>query len=96
MTMKEMFKKVEAYNEMAEFMRTDKAVICYCDNCFTAARLESFDSFRKYIRREYVKEIADAVLKFSDWEFNKEITLEWTDCMGYTQDIRVTAELVAA
>ena len=75
MTLKKLFEKVEAYNEVAEMMRTRKAeihfylrdVICFGDH------FDSFESLRKYIHKEYTKELADAVLKCSDWELDKEI-----------------------
>lgn len=97
MTLKKMFEKVNAYNEIAEMMCTRKAeihfylrdVICFGDH------FDSFESLRKYIRKEYTKELADAVLNCSDWELDKEIEISYTDYFG-SQIGTFCAELVAA
>ena len=73
----ELFKKVEAYNEIAELMMTQKARIYFADTtyvCCFGEHFTSYSEFRKYIRREYIKEVADQILS-GDWEFDKEVTI---------------------
>jgi len=78
MTMKEMFKKVETYNEIAELMGTDKAKISFYDlPCFGGIHFSNYKEFSKYIRQEYIKEIADAILKHDGWEIDKEIEISY-------------------
>lgn len=95
MTMKEMFKKVETYNEIADMMCSRKANICFSDNTFTAECFEDYNSFRKFIKREYTAEVADKILKANSWEIDGKMTIEWVDCFGTTQVINCEAELTA-
>lgn len=93
MTMKEMFKKVETYNEIAEMMRTDKAYICFADIQGTwshGERFTTYPDFRKYIRSEYHKEIADKILKSEEFEIDGEINFTWSG-----GDATFSAELTA-
>lgn len=100
MTLKELFKKVETYNEIAEMMHSRKAKIHFymrasgCNICFGES-FESFESLRKYIRNEYLKETADAILKCSDWELDQEIEIAYADHFGSHIET-FCAELVAA
>ena len=95
MTMKEVFKKVAAFNEMAEILKTNKAQVYFWESEYGygySLRGEHFDNitdFRKYVRDEYQKEIADKILKADDWEFNVEHGIEWA--AGH---VAFTAELV--
>lgn len=99
MTLKKLFEKVEAYNEIAEMMHSRKAKIHFfmrdsgC-NIYFGESFDSFESLRKYIRHEYTKELADAVLKCSDWELDKETEISYTDYFGSHVDT-FGADLVA-
>ena len=95
MTLKEMFKKVETYNEMADLMRTEKARIYFADVthiCSFGDHFTGYAEIRKYIRHEYVSEVADKLLKEDGFEFDEYVTIECED--GHR--IVFTAELVAA
>ena len=94
MTMKEMFKKVEGYNEIAELMRTDKASIYFAETAGAWTNGEHFkryEDFRKYVRREYIKELADKVLKSDAWEIDGNTDIQ----MGYGKTYTFTSELSA-
>ena len=84
MKIKEMFKKVEGYNELAEVIGTEKAHIWFADKiCESITDGESFtdyNEFRKYVRREYLKDIADFILNSDEWEMNGEV--EYTRSTG--------------
>ena len=96
MTLKEMFKKVETYNEIAELMRTYKTMISFYDcGAYHGQRVKSYDELRRWVRKEYIKEIADQILKCDTWEFDKAITFEWTDYFGYTYTSKFSPDLVA-
>lgn len=94
MTLKEMFKKVETYNEVAEVMHTDKAVIYFSDSYYSGKDFETYDSFRKYIRKEYISEVVNLILKESNWEMDGEITTEWIDAFGDTHATTFSAEVI--
>lgn len=93
MTLKQMFQKMENYNEVAEMMGAQKARICFSDNTLCVSMFERFSSYsdlRKYINREYFKNIADQILKSSDWEFDAD----W-HCEGTSGIMTFNAELTA-
>ena len=96
MTLREMFKKVEAYNEIAVLMRTQEAKISFVDRgCHFGEDFEDFKSLNKYVKTEYIKELAELVLKSDEWEFDKEINFVWTDYFGDKHTTTLAAELVA-
>ena len=95
MTMKELFKKVDTYNEVAELMRTDKAEICFTYAFLSYEKFTNYNDFRKFIRRELVKEQADVILKSDAFEFDKDVEYKWTDSFGTTWDCTYCAELVS-
>ena len=82
MTLKELFEKVENYNDIAELMHTQKASIRLDERSFQGDRFLRFENFCRCIRHEYVKEVADKILKYDNWEIGKEISIEWTHGIG--------------
>ena len=93
MTMKEMFKKIEAYNEIAEMMKTDKAQIYFANvegTWSSGEHCKTYREFTKYVRYEYHKEIADKILKADGWEIDGELEIEWRGGIA-----RYSAELTA-
>ena len=76
MKISEMFKKVQAYNELAQIMNSPKAHVWFADRplSFIASgyAFTEYSDFRKYVRHEYVKDIADAILNSDDWQINSE------------------------
>lgn len=95
MTLREMFKKVETYNEIANLMHTDKAVIEFSEGIVTHEKFDSYKEMSKFIKREYIKEVADKILK-ADWELDGEIEFSWTDAFGTTWEYTCGAYLVTA
>ena len=58
MKIKEMFKKVETYNELAETLGNRKVYINFVDsvgyNVYTVEKVETYKDAVKHIRSEYV------------------------------------------
>ena len=81
MTMKEMFKKVEGYNEIAELMKTDKVqlVLTSIDNGFVAVQghFKSYKEFTGFVKEEYFSDVAENLIKSKDWEIDGTITFTW-------------------
>lgn len=84
MKLREVFNKIESYNEIAEMMGTDKAQIVlvdYYDNVgFTSVEghFKTYKELRKFAKSEYQTEVADKLLKATDWEINGEpISFQW-------------------
>lgn len=76
MKIREMFKKVEAYNELAEIMNGEKAHVWFAEKSVITIgdAFKDYNEFRKYIRREYFKDVEDFVLNSDEWEINSEKT----------------------
>lgn len=85
MTLKKLFEKLESYNEVAELMNTRKAHIYFTTyspefkNIRFGEAFSYYEEFRKYIRKEYIKETADFILKSDGWNFDKEVTFTRND-----------------
>lgn len=97
MTLKELFKKVEAYNEIAALMGTTPARIFFnTDPQFGFGEyFENFTDMKKYIKEEYIDPLADMVLKYKEWDFDKQADFLWTDSFGDDHLVILTAELAA-
>lgn len=95
MTIKEMLKKVETYNEVAEMLGTEKAELRFViDGWMLSEKVEDYKSFAKYVRHELIDEIADSVLKCNEYEFHKEQKFEIAGYFGGI--IRTTVEFFIA
>ena len=86
MTIKEMLKKVEAHNEVAELVGNHKAVLVMEDKSFRAEvkSLKSFQKLVKLIKDEYIDEMAEAILNCKKYEFNKTL---FVTCKGRFGDL---------
>ena len=77
MTIKEMLKKVEAYNEVAEMLGTEKAVLrVIFDGFGLSEEVKDAKSFKSFVKETYIPEIASVVLKCEDYEFHKNHVFE--------------------
>lgn len=76
MTIKEAFKKLETYNELATLMNESKKAIWFADvlaqGLYNGETFTDWADFRKYVRREYIKDVADKILESDSWTFNGE------------------------
>lgn len=95
MTIKEMFKKIEAYNEVADIMNTSKARLYFEYETHWGEKKDDFKSFRKYVRREFVKELADIILNSDEFEMDKEISKSFTDCFGTERTVKLATYIVS-
>ena len=79
MKAREIFKKVENYNEVAKVLGDKGARVLFRDevsiNSFT-----EWDDFKKFIRNEYIKPVPDILLSFNGFESDKEV------CLSYRSD----------
>lgn len=89
MTVKQLFDKVDNYNEIADVMGTEKMVIGYSDKyVFSREKFENVKEFRHFIRSQYIKEVADSILN-GDYEFFTE-----TPIMGHDRVFNVWFSLI--
>lgn len=94
MKIKEAFKKLEIYNELAELMNEEKKSIWFADITDCVAFGETFScfaDFRKYVRHEYVKDLADNILDSDDWDLNGEKEIASASGRDLTFELCLTA-----
>lgn len=81
MTMRELFKKVEAYNDITVLMNADKAAISFAqiDNGISLGsdRYNNFADFRKWVKWYYLPEVAQKILTAKDCAFDSEFEFDW-------------------
>lgn len=79
MKIKEAFKKVETYNEIADLANEEHKAIWFADVIVDSVRdgetFTSFEDFRKYVRKSYFKDVADQILN-EDLALNSEKEIE--------------------
>lgn len=86
MRMKDLFAKVDTYNEIADLLNVDyQAKICFVFGDFVCPTFDNFKDFKNYFRQEIIDEIADFVLKSDEFEFNTTLEYTWTDRFGDTR-----------
>ena len=96
MTINEMLKKVDTYNEMSEMLGVRfgrKVELTMYDTTMSPITYhytaEDVKSFRKLIKSEYIDRCAKAILEYKDYEFNTPVTLETIDAFGSKQTMLV-------
>lgn len=80
MKLKKVFEKIETYNEIAELSNEERKVIWFaytiCGFITEGEKFASFEDLRKYVRKEFYKDVADTILNAEDWELNSEKEIE--------------------
>lgn len=88
MTIKELFKKVETYNEIAELLGNRSAKIYFYifpyDESFS-----TYKAFSKYIRTEYLKEMADEILKYDGFKAGETATIKCISRFGDELELEI-------
>ncbi len=69
MTVKELIKKMDSYNEIARLVDAPEMEIRFKDGIFSSTVKDS-KSFAKFVRETYIKCVADDILN-GDYEFGK-------------------------
>lgn len=76
MKIKEAFKKVETYNEIAELTHEGLKEIWFEEtiaySITNGVGFTDYAEFRKHVRKEYFKDVADMILESDDWTLNGE------------------------
>ena len=90
MKIKEMLKKVETYNEVAEVLGNRKAVLNFVDSVgdsiLVSTEVTDYKEFAKYIRDTYITDVAKSILNL-EYEFGETRLVSWLD-------VRVSFEIV--
>lgn len=75
MTIKEMIKKVNTYNELAkQFGENEKQL--YMHRGFSEwVNVTSFKEFKHFIEETYIEEFAKSILNCNEWDFDKPVQI---------------------
>lgn len=80
MKIKEAFKKIGAYNEVAELIGEEPKGIWFacelCTNVHDGKTFKTYEELRKYIRREYIEDLAKKILESDEWTLNGDLEIE--------------------
>lgn len=95
MKIKEMFKKVEGFNDLAELMNASKAHIWFAykiggTSIREGAAFTDYAEFRKYIRKEYFPDVSEFILNDDGWQINGE--REFINCHGRAMEFELYIE----
>ena len=94
MTLKEMFKKLEGYNEISEAMGYKKAYIVFIEGVIGETfRGETLAEIRSKMRQHFINPYVDAILGYDGYEFGKEQEIKYS-CYGkdFTETVLVTID----
>lgn len=83
MTIREMIKKIDGYNEIAEVIRQDQVELRICVGYCTSVKVGSYREIASYLRHEYITDMANAILA-GDYEFCTETEISIVDVFGDT------------
>lgn len=91
MTIKEMFQKVEGFNEVSRHLNGEKAVLKFDDGTpGSDEEVTDYKAFVKYIKSEYIPEVAEPILSYKCYEFEKPYEFSVKMPFDYTSNNRVT------
>ena len=76
MTLRQMFNKIQGYNDIAEVVRTDKVYIGFNVD-FTDGRYYDFKSFKKWLNEMFIDELVEEILAFDKYEFDNDYPIEF-------------------
>ena len=71
-----MFKKLETYNEIAEYMGERKVRI-YFGEWYYKEYFDNYKDWKKYVKTEFIDEVADQLLHSNGWEFGVGRIIAW-------------------
>ena len=97
MTISEMLKKVETYNEMSELMGVrfgSKAELTMIDKSVVNEYHTMNKGFKKAIKETYIDCCANAILNYKDYQFNTPAVFQVKDAFGSI--IHMTVEFVVS
>lgn len=81
MTIKEMFKKIETYNEVAEMVKGEKLTI-HITLDISGEYFEDYKSFKKYAKENYAESLIIALTEYKDFTFGETHEIAF-NCYGW-------------
>lgn len=94
MKITDLFKKVEAFNEIANYAYVEKVCVRLLDHANSAVeRCYNVKQFRRYIKKHHDKEVSKQVMQFDGWELNTPIAFAFAESESFTYSIRIVPRL---
>ena len=92
MTIKELFKKVAAYNEISEIMNGRKVAVSFWDDIYQHT-FNSFKEFKDFLDETYIESAATEILaaKFTD---SVETNIKYVDRIFGVETLRLEVAVV--
>ena len=85
MTIRNLFKRVQEYNEIADLLKTGKADIYFNEGLGFGNHFKTYKEFSKFIRAEFVNEVVKVILENDEYTVDQtEYVLNWVDKFGKT------------
>lgn len=76
MTVKELIKKIDTYNKLAEEIGSEtKATLWFGFGYGRSQNFKTYAEFKKFIKEEYIDSCVDAILNYDGYEFNKTVSV---------------------
>ena len=82
MKLNKLCEKVDTYNELAQMLGNPAVRIYFVDvtdSITFGEHVNSYKELRKYIKSGFNYEIADQLLQFDGWQFNKDFSFTWNN-----------------
>ena len=89
MTIKEMIKKIDNYNEVADAIGGMKMELRFTEGYSLSRKVNDYKSFKKYLKAIYINEAVTAIINYNEYEFNKQIELNFT---SYNDELKESVE----
>lgn len=81
MTLKEMFAKVDTYNEVAAIVNGQKMEIAITFGLYENESFKDYKSWKKYAKENYAEDLMNAIISCKDFEFGKTYGMTYR-CYG--------------
>lgn len=83
MRMKDLFDKMDTYNEIADLLQTGyEAKICFTFTDFDSETFSNYKEFKSYLKAEVVDDLTNFILTSNAFEFNAVLEYDWVTSFG--------------
>lgn len=90
MTIRQLFKKVETYNEIAKKIGAHEIEVNVTFDYYRTESFSTFRSFKMFTDKELLEQLAEAILTSNRFEIGEKAVIEWDDnwdwsCQTYVE-----------
>lgn len=88
MRAKDIFKKVDNFNEIAGYCHDPFKKVKFIEEWISEYFL-SYGLFQKWVKETYIPEVAKAILTYNDFEIRKESDIHYINKFGEEKTIKI-------